>query len=78
MVRFNSHTWTSALQQGLDRDAQRSGGTYGWSDISGLAGTSEELATAGRQADERLLFGPYGASPLSGLHFEAADDTAAS
>ena len=25
-----------------------------------------------------LLFGPYGASPLRGLHFDVADDTVAS
>ena len=69
MVRFNSHTWTSALQERLDREA-----------VAGLdlLRGGDEIIAPPRQWDDRLTFGPYGTSPISGLHFELIDDPAAS
>jgi hypothetical protein len=34
--------------------------------------------TENEKSASGLSFGPYGASPLRGLHFDAADDSAAS
>ena len=38
----------------------------------------DPMVDSPKRRDDRLTFGPYGSSPLSGLHFEIADDTAAS
>ena len=37
-----------------------------------------EESSSDRSDHVGLSFGPYGASPLSGLHFDTADDTATS
>jgi hypothetical protein len=55
-------------------------------DPLGVEATMEVVADAGEDALQvnaadrptGLNFGPYGVSPLSGLHFDAPDDTAAS
>ena len=71
MVRFESHTWTSALQERLSREAQAAG-------LELLDGGEEIIAAPSRQGDDQLTFGPYGTSPVSGLHFENVDDAVAS
>ena len=70
MVRFNSHTWTSALQERLSREV----------DVveASVVASADDIVAPPRQWDDRLTFGPYGTSPISGLHFENADDPAAS
>jgi hypothetical protein len=69
MVRFTRHSLTSALQERLDREA-----AAGVERIRG----GDDIVAPPRQWDDRLTFGPYGTSPISGLHFELVDDPAAS
>jgi hypothetical protein len=69
--RGETRSWRSELQRRLDREA-----LVTMEVVSGdesLAVTDEDLA-----ASTGLSFGPYGVSPLHGLHFDNAHDTAAS
>ena len=67
MVQFEKHNWGTELQRSLDRD------TVATMEVS----AGEESADDSSQP-QGLSFGPYGSSPITGLHFETADDTAAS
>ena len=74
MVRFEARSFFSELQRQLNRDA---GGGVATMDV--VAETAEdELQVTSHDRPTGLSFGPYGASPLSGLHFDVADDTVAS
>ena len=67
MLRLVEEDWTARLQARLREDSE----AYRES-------PDESADETAKRGDDRLSFGPYGSSPLSGLHFETADDTAAS
>jgi hypothetical protein len=67
MVLFEKHEWGTELQRGLDRDS-----------VATVEVCVGDDSFAGTQDASGLTFGPYGSSPITGLHFETADDTAAS
>lgn len=67
MLRLVEEDWTARLQARLREDSE-----------AHREGHDEPAEESPRRGDDRLHFGPYGSSPLSGLHFETADDTAAS
>ena len=74
MGRFQTLDWgSSVLQRRLDRD----GGVATMEVVSGGDDASDASPSA---ADDfvDLNLGPYAVSPLRGLHFSTADDTAAS
>ena len=69
MGRFQTLDWgSSVLQRRLDRE-----GAVATMEV---ASGDETLTTADDLVD--LNLGPYAVSPLRGLHFSSADDTAAS
>ena len=68
MLRLVTQDWTEILRERLREDAGR----------VREAEKVEPVAEAQSRGGEGLIFGPYGSSPISGLHFDAADDTAAS
>jgi hypothetical protein len=71
MSRLETRSWRSELQRRLEREILAT-----MEVISG-----EESLQVGPQdlAQARPLhFGPYGTSPIVGLHFDNAEDTAAS
>jgi hypothetical protein len=76
MVRFETRSFYSELQRRLDADT--GGLTEAYDDVvrgrDVLQVTEADIAAA----PANLCFGPYGASPIFGLHFDAADDSAAS
>jgi hypothetical protein len=61
--------WQTRLQRRLDREA-----------VATMEVACGEDAAASDELDrsDQLKFGPYGASPLSGLHFDTPNDSAAS
>jgi len=69
MLRLVTEDWAARLQARLREEAT--------STMEVSAG-DEIAAESNSRADDRLTFGPYGASPISGLHFDTADDTVAS
>ena len=70
MMQFETETREIILQRRLDCEAV---GTMA------VVGGEETFDVARANAQPGgLSFGPYGASPISGLHFDTADDTAAS
>jgi hypothetical protein len=76
MGRFQTLDWgSSVLQRQLDREA-----AVATMEVS--AGESDDAPPASRQHDRDdhvdLNLGTYACSPLHGLHFMSADDTAAS
>ena len=70
MLRLVTEDWTAILRERLREDADR------LREVEQSHG--ELVAQAQSRAPEGLIFGPYGSSPISGLHFDTADDTAAS
>jgi len=62
-------SWRSALQRQLDREAVAT--------MEVVSGEQTLQVTPQDHSSAGLSFGPYGTSPLRGLHFEAPDDTAA-
>ena len=72
MVRFteSNKCWKSELQRLLEQESIATAELVSREDC--LQVTQRDLDRAG------LNFGPYERSPLKGLHFEAAEDTAAS
>jgi len=68
MLRLVTEDWAARLQARLREEATTA--------LEATAG--DECAEPSARTDEGLVFGPYGHSPISGLHFDAADDTAAS
>ena len=70
MVRFSSHTWTSALQERLTRESQS--GAVGLADATGAEAAIPSPPRV--WAEPQLTFGSYSVSPLRGLHFDCADD----
>jgi hypothetical protein len=75
MIRFaqQGKSWKSELQRLLEREAIATAELVSREDC--LQVTQRDLDRAGQGG---LTFGPYERSPLKGLHFESADDTAAS
>ena len=75
MIRFETRSFYSELQRQLNADA-----THHLSTMEVVAG--EDLLQVTREdhetAPQGLSFGPYGASPLSGLHFDSPEDSVAS
>ncbi len=61
--------WQTRLQRRLDREA-----------VATMEVATGDEPTAGDETDRcnQLKFGPYGASPVSGLHFDTPNDSAAS
>ena len=72
MARFQSLDWGSTL---LQRRIDRDGAVATMEVVSGDA-TPDEVQAHDDNVD--LNLGPYVVSPLRGLHFSTADDTAAS
>jgi len=70
MLRLVTQDWTEILRERLREDAGRV--------RNAGQGRVEPIDEAQSRGGEGLIFGPYGSSPISGLHFDAADDTAAS
>jgi hypothetical protein len=72
MLRLETRSWRTELQRGLDREAIAT--------MEVVSGESAEELLQVRPQDHAngLSFGPYGTSPLMGLHFETTDDTATS
>jgi hypothetical protein len=71
MVRFETRAFYSELQRQLNRDA-------GVATMEVVAGGEDALQVTCDDRPTGLSFGPYGVSPLSGLHFVSEDDTATS
>jgi hypothetical protein len=69
MMRLETRTWRTELQRTLDREAIAT-----MEVVSG----EESLQVRPQDHNDGLTFGPYGTSPLTGLHFENGDDTATS
>ena len=70
MLRLVTQDWTEILRARLREDAGR---------VREIEqGQGEPAGESEPGPREGLIFGPYGSSPISGLHFDAADDTAAS
>lgn len=63
------NSWKSELQRILEQEAIAT---------AEIVTREDCLQVTPRDHAPGLSFGPYGTSPLKGLHFEAADDTAAS
>ena len=72
MVRFETRAFYSELQRQLSRDS--AGGVATMEVVSG----EDALQVTRNDRPTGLSFGPYGSSPISGLHFDVADDTATS
>ena len=69
MVRFERHSFYSELQRQLDRESQST---------REFVSAEDPLQVTSKDAPAELFFGPYSVSPLTGLHFDNANDTAAS
>lgn len=61
--------WKTELQRILDREALAT---------MDLIKAEDALQVTQNDHSTGLRFGPYGQSPISGLHFDTSDDTAAS
>ncbi len=70
MLRLVTEDWTTVLHDRLRKEA-----TSPCEDAQPHVQMFDEPPA---RPSDGLLFGSYGTSPISGLHFEAADDTAAS
>ena len=70
-MRLETRSWRSELQRRLEREMLAT--------MEVVCG-EETLQVTPRDHEQsnKLLFGPYGTSPVSGLHFETTDDTATS
>ena len=66
MLRLVEEDWTARLHARLMEDACI------------VEPPAEEPVAETTRRDDGLTFGPYGFSPISGLHFDTPDDTAAS
>ena len=71
MIRLESRSWRSELQRRLDRETVARASMQ-------VGGGEETLQVRPQDHATGLAFGPYGTSPLKGLHFESVDDTATS
>ena len=75
MGRFQTLDWgSSVLQRQLDRD----GGVATMEVVSGGAEDVQDVQDVTSDDYVDLNLGPYAVSPLRGLHFSTAVDTAAS
>jgi hypothetical protein len=77
MGRFQTLDWGSSL---LQRRLDREGAVATMEVVSGGDDAFDAQSSNNAHADDQvdLNLGPYAVSPLRGLHFSAADDTAAS
>jgi hypothetical protein len=64
-MSWKNQWWTTAMQEQLNLEAA-------------VLEAIEMEQSRHRDEDAGLSFGPYGCSPITGLHFDTADDTAAS
>ena len=71
MIRLEARPHRSQLQSRLDREAVVS-------NVATMEVVSGEEESAETPLHDGLTFGPYNVSPIRGLHFDAADDTATS
>ena len=69
-MRLETRSWRSELQRRLERDMLAT--------MEVTSGEETLRVTPRDHAHTGLHFGPYGTSPLSGLHFENGRDTATS
>ena len=69
-MRLETRSWRSELQRRLEREMLAT--------MEVVCGEEVLQVTPHDHAQSRLHFGPYGTSPVSGLHFETIDDTATS
>ena len=72
MMRFETRSFRSELQRRLDADSANL--------VSMGVCAGEELLQVNEQdivANPGLHFGPYGVSPISGLHFDPGNDPVA-
>lgn len=72
MIRFETHSFRSELQRRLDADSANFGSMDVCSGDELLEITEQDIA-----AHAGLHFGPYGVSPVSGLHFDPGNDPVA-
>ena len=72
---LETRSWRTEIQRRLDREAIASMEVVAGGEDS-LQVTPDDHVTYSTTGG--LTFGPYGTSPLSGLHFENAEDTACS
>ena len=70
MLRQETRSWRSELQRRLDREIPTT--------MQVLGGEEAPQIVPQDHAHCDLFFGPYGTSPIMGLHFETTDDTATS
>jgi hypothetical protein len=68
MSRLETRSWRSELQRRLEREILAT--------MEVISGDEDLQVTPHDHAQSKLLFGPYGTSPVSGLHFENGRDTA--
>jgi hypothetical protein len=68
-TQLRGRSWRSELQRMLDREIEAT---------MQIMRNEESLQVRPEDHRDGLLFGPYGTSPVSGLHFENADDSATS
>ena len=69
-MRLETRSWRSELQRRLEREMVAT--------MEVVSGEESLQVTPQDLAHAKLLFGPYGTSPLAGLHFETINDTATS
>ena len=71
-MRLESRSWRSELQRRLEREMISA------ATMEVVTGEECLQVTRDDHAQFRLHLGPYGTSPIRGLHFETSDDTATS
>ena len=69
-MQLETRSWRSELQRRLEREMLAT--------MEVVSGEERLQVTPADYAPSRLNFGPYGTSPVSGLHFETINDTATS
>jgi hypothetical protein len=69
-MRLETRSWRSELQRRLEQEIRAT--------MEVISGEEDLQVMPNDHPQTRLNFGPYGTSPISGLHFESADDTATS
>ena len=71
-MRLETRSWRSELQRRLEREM------LPVATMEVVSGEECLQVTPDDHAQFRLNYGPYGTSPVSGMHFETANDTATS
>ena len=71
-MRLESRSWRSELQRRLEREMISA------ATMEVVTGEESLQVTPNDYAQFHLNYGPYGTSPIRGLHFETSDDTVTS